>query len=190
MNRILSSINKQATLASIVSPVLFFSGAFKSGTVRANSASQTLSFDAEQTGSPVDFAGVGPFGTVEAIEDGSQLQSYPLRIHLSGIPGDMISRALGEEYQGCPARLWLGFLGEDQNLIGDPLPLYAGAIDTMEIEVGQQATVTLTIQSYLADWERPPGGRMSNDDQQIRFPRDQFFRFTAQLSDRKIIWGR
>jgi len=88
------------------------------------------------------------------------------------------------------ARLYVGLLDEQHRLIGTPLLIYRGRMDTLDIEMGSTATLTLTVQSRLSDWERPRLLRYTNEQQQADWPGDKGFEFIAQMAEKTIYWGR
>lgn len=122
--------------------------------------------------------------------EGAELQSYAVQLTLSGIPTELVSLALVDQYQGREAKIYLGLVDDKHALTGTPLLIFRGQMDTMDIELGKNATITLTVQSRLADWERPRLRRYTNEDQQSDYPDDRGFEFVAQMAEKTIYWGR
>jgi hypothetical protein len=63
-------------------------------------------------------------------------------------------------------------------------------MDTCDLEIGETATITLTIQNRLADWERPRLRRYTDEDQQSVYDGDLGLQFVAQMAEKTIYWGR
>ncbi len=184
MTREISSLTLAAGKADVARPVILAQLDFMSGTVRATSAP----FDVTANGEV--FTGVGNLGAISAVPEGAELQSYAVELTLSGIPAQLISLALADQYQGREAKLYLALLDAQHRVSGTPLLLFRGQMDTLDIELGQTATLTLTVQSRMADWERPRLRRYTHEDQRAMYPDDKGFEFVGQMAEKSIYWGR
>lgn len=156
--------------------------AYDSGTTLLNSSDRDIVYDSET------YLGVGDHGSVTAIEESSQLQANGISLTLSGIDTTLISDALNEDYQGRDARVYMCFFDSDWSLIADPLLIFRGRMDTQDISLGQNASISLTIESRLIDWERPRVRRYNNEDQQNAYSGDKGLEFVAQMVEKEIIW--
>ncbi len=184
MARDIASLTLAAGKAGVVRPVLLARLDFASGVVRATSAPFDVSYNSET------YLGVGTLGHVSAVPEGAELQGYAVQLTLSGVPPEMIALTLHDAYQGRDARLYLGVLDEQHQLIGQPVLLFRGRMDTLDLQLGRTATLTLTIQSRLSDWERPRLLRYTHEQQKADHPDDKGFEFIAQMAEKTIIWGR
>ena len=70
------------------------------------------------------------------------------------------------------------------------MPVLAGRMDTMSWSEGETATVSLTVESRLADLERPRARRYTDSDQQAEYPGDLAFQYVQSLVEKEITWGR
>jgi hypothetical protein len=169
---------------TVARPVLLAEFAFASGTTRVWSGIGTLSWNG------ADYTGLGTFGEVSAIEETMELRATGAAFRLSGIPADLVSTAMGEPIQGRAARLRLGFLDESLALIEDPVLLFDGRMDTLEItDGGEHAAITLFAENRLRDLERPRTRRYTDQDQQAEYPGDRGFEFVPALQEVTINWG-
>ncbi len=184
MPRDLDSLTEAASIAEVVRPVLFAKLDFASGIVRVTSAPFDVTVGGEV------YLGVGTLGAISAVPEGAELQGYAVQLTLSGIPSEMIVLALADAYQGRSAEIFLGLLTEAHGLDGAPFLLFKGRMDTIDVELGQTATLTLTVQNRLADWERPRLRRYTAEDQALDFDTDLGFEFAAQMAEKTIYWGR
>lgn len=173
-----------AAAAPVVRPVLLARLDFASGLVRVTSAPFDLTVKDET------YVGVGTLGGVSAVPEGAELQSYAISLSLSGIPSELVQLALSDPAQGRDARLWLLLLDENHQAVGEAVLLFRGRIDTMDVTLGQTATITLSVQSRLADWERPRVRRYTHEDQKAEYPDDRGFEYVARMAEKTIYWGR
>jgi len=157
---------------------------FADGVVRVCNASYTFSWDGN------DWLGMGTLGSIEAISEGSALQMYNCALTLSGIPSDLISEALSQNYQGRNAIIRIAPLNSDYTFIADPVIVFKGRMDTMDIEIGSTSKLSLSVESRLVDWDRPRIRRFNDDDQRSEFPNDRGFKYVAQVVQKDLKWGR
>ncbi len=157
---------------------------FLDGTVRLTNAGYTFAWNGHS------WLGIGNLGSIEAISEGSALQMYGCALTLSGIPPEIIAEAFSSNYQGRSATIYLAPLNADYSFIADPVVVFKGRMDTMDIELGTTATVTLTVESRLVDWDRPRIRRFNDEDQRSDFPDDRGFRYVDQVVQKDLKWGR
>lgn len=185
MSRDLAAANETAaTQSKVPIPIHFAELDFESGFVRAHTALGTITWGG------YDWLGVGKLGNVSTIEESAELSRRTTTYTLGGVPSDLISVVLGENYQGRPAKLYLGFLNPTTGqLVADPDLLDQGKMDISDIEEGATCTVSITAESRVAAWDRPVIRRYTNAEQQARFPGDKGLEFTDQAK-KEINWGR
>ncbi len=136
------------------------------------------------------FTGAGDLLGIGAVDEASEVTARGVAISLSGLPGEIIGHALAVTWQGRAARIWLALLTEAGAMVGEPVAVLAGRMDTLGWEEGETATVSMSVENHLADLERPRARRYTDADQQAEFPGDQAFQFVASLQEREIKWGR
>lgn len=178
-----------AAQAEVVRVVVLVALAFDEGFVRLNSAPFDITIDADADGVAETYTGVGELGKISNIQEGAELQPYTGTFSLTGLDPAMIALAVGSHYQGRTAKQWLAFLDSGHAVIGAPFLAFWGRMDTMKVQIGATAEVTLTVQSRLADWENPRIRRYTNEDQLQLYPGDKGFEFVAQMVEKKLNWG-
>jgi hypothetical protein len=182
--RNVDSATLTAAAEDLIHPILLAKLEFDSGDVLAHTGLGNLSFGGDT------YLGVGKFGGISTAEESSDLARTPLNLTLSNIPGDMGAIALGEHYQGRRATLYLGYLDTTtRQLVGTPAILYRGRMDNMSIEQGETFTVSVSIESRFAAWDKPILRRYNNNDHQSRFAGDRGFEFVEQAAEKQIVWG-
>ncbi len=164
-------------------PLLLAKMQFDSGTLLVWSGRGDLVFNSET------YLGIGDLGKISAIEEGISQRAFGISLQLSGVPASNISLALSEELQNRKLEVWLGFFDSNYALVVDPVLLFRGRMDTMDIKIGKTATIIVTGESRLIDWGRPRVRRYTDGDQQERFPGDLGFQFTSDAADKEIVWG-
>ena len=188
MSREITSAAQGASQAEVARPVLLAELDFPSGFLRVNSTDRGIFFDSQGASPLNEFFGVGHLGSIGTLGETSSLQARGVELALSGIPAAHISAAF-ESAQGRPGRIWIGFLDDSYALIVEPVLVFSGLIDNSSIDIGETATVTVTVESRLIAWERAKIRRYTNEDQQQRFSGDKFLEFVNQTVDKEILWG-
>lgn len=137
------------------------------------------------------WTGLGDLGSVEPIYETATNEVKGASMTLSGVPNELIATTLAEDYQGKRCQIWYALLDESQAIIGSPVRIFFGRIDTMVIESGEDSSVIkLTAEPPNVDWQRPRGGRFNHEDQQARYPGDRGLEYVADMVNVEILWGK
>ena len=113
-----------------------------------------------------------------------------LTLTLSGADQTFISTCLNENIVNDSVEIYRGVLDSNNSLIADPLLLYSGNIDTFQIdETETESSVTLTVVSHWADFDKKSGRNTNNNSQQRFFSTDVGMDFSSQTV-LDIKWGR
>jgi hypothetical protein len=183
MARTLTPATEAALADGQVRALVFVLMDFSSGILRVNNSAQTVAWAGE------DWLGVGHLGAIDAVSEGIGLEARGLSFQISGVPSANVAAALGTDYQGRDCKLWLAPLDDAYAPIADPALVFWGRLDTMDIELGATATITVSAESRLADWDRPRVRRYNHADQQIDYPGDLGFEFVEQMAEKELRWG-
>lgn len=182
--RNLTSGFQTAVAAEVIRPVLLVELDWPSGKVYATSAPMNITVGGNT------YFGIGNLGSISAAREGTDTQADVLTLTITGVPTGAVAQAINDNPQLRLAIVSLALFDANYQLVADPAILYQGTMDTPNIEMGTTGTITVPIINTLADWERPRGGRFTDDEQESRFPGDKFFEFVPQMVDAIIIWGR
>jgi hypothetical protein len=186
MTRSLSTANEAASQAAVIAPVGFVKLEFDSGPVCFHTHLGPITWGGDT------YTGAGDLGTIAPVEEDTELARSTLNLTLSGLNAAIVSIALAEHYQGRPASLYLGYLDPaTMQLVDTPTLLYKGRMDTASITRNNgEVSVTLSVESRFAAWDRPRVRRYNNADQQARYPGDRGLEFVEQATERRIVWGQ
>jgi hypothetical protein len=193
MPRSLSAAQQTAIAGETLTPILFTKLDFSGGVVRLTTAPFSVSFDPDGDGVE-EFLGVGDLGSISVIEETTEGKVRKAAITLSGVSSALISAAKTQRYRGRRASIWMGWMDDDNLLIGAPVPVMRrGVMDVMEIKRGAgTGSIKLTVLNRLVLWERGiDNPRWSNEDHQQQFPGDKFFEFMpAIVAGKEVAWAR
>jgi hypothetical protein len=182
MPRSITAAAQTAAEAEVVRIIALASFDFGTGFVRATSAPHDVVYDSNT------YLGLGNFGKVTPVEEGAEQRAYSLAFELSGIPSSLVSTALNEDYQGRAAKLWFGMMDSTYALIADPVLMFDGLMDTMDMLAGNEAKIVIVAQSRLARWEQAAAIRYNDAAQQAAYVGDLGLEFAEQMVSKEIIW--
>jgi hypothetical protein len=183
MSRSITAAVQTAINAETCTFCVFVELDFISGFVRLCNANITLSWDSKS------WIGIGDLGTINAISEAPDLEAKGITLTLSGIPNTAITTSLTEYYQGRSCKVWISPLDSNQQVIANPVLVFHGRMDNMQIELGENAIITVSAESRLADWDRPRVRRFNHQDQITEYAGDLGFEYVEQMVEKEIIWG-
>ena len=184
MSRSLTTASSNATIADVVRPVLLIALEFSDGTVRYTTSDRDVVYDSNT------YTATGHFASISAVEEGTELESHSITVGINGVPSANLSLAMGATYQNRTATVYLGFLDSNYALIADPFVAFKGRMNSMDVQLGETASVQLSIESRLVDWDKARIRRYTNEDQQNYFAGDKGLEFVNEMVERDLIWGR
>lgn len=189
MGRNLTSNQENASEASVVRTIALVRLDYASDDVLVASTPFNVKFDWDGDTNEETFLGVGELGNISSIEEAAEIQPYSVSLNLSGVPTENLSTALGEDYQGRDVRIWLALVDENYDFIDDPFLFWRGRMDTQEVDLVKR-TIDVTAHSRLRDWDRARVSRLTNEEQQSRYPGDRGLEFVAQTVEKELVWGQ
>lgn len=163
-----------AALAGPIYPVLFAFADWPDDPVHAHSAVGTITWGGH------DWIGIGPLGGVSiAAEEAGGIVPAQAVLTLIGAPADLDGRA-DDAIRGRVVRLYIGLLtgrpGDSTTLIGDPVDLFAGHMDVLDLaaesaETGVSHTAAVTVVTGPSARSRATIYH-SDEDQRASYPGD------------------
>jgi len=185
MSRELTTAMKKEVTADLVRPITLVQCAFDSGNLNLWSGIGNL------TVGGVEYVGAGTLLQIGEIAESAELQANGLTVALSGITEPLISKARDEDYQGRELKVLLGAIDSEGDVTDNPVVMFSGFMDTMVINDGAEtATIQITVENRLIEFERTRGRRYTAEDQKIDYPNDKGLEFVAEMQEKEIIWGR
>lgn len=184
MPRSLSASMRAVANADVVKPVVFVDMDFDAGELNLWSGFGELNHFSKT------YVGAGNLLNISAVQENVELRATGLSITLSGILQPLLNKALNDEYQGREVTVWLGGMDGNNDVIGDPVIIFSGFMDTMSIaDGGDTSTIQLSVENRLIEFERTRVRRYTNNDQKIEHPTDKGLEYVAEIQEKSIVWG-
>lgn len=181
MTRTITAGSNSAAQASHVRMALLADLDFSAGNVYVSNADRTIVYDGNS------YLGTGQFGTLSNVEESSILSASRVTLTLSGIDTALIATALTEHYQGRGATIYAAFFDSSYALIADPVVIFKGTMDNMNVKIGSDGTIGLSIISRLDDWQKAKVRRYNNEDQQSAYTGDKGLEFAEQTAQGTLL---
>lgn len=184
MPRPMSNAMLTALSASILRPAIFVDMQFANGSRHVWSGIGTRVWNGKS------YIGVGSFGSISPIEEGTTVEAKGIALTLSGIDANLLADTLQEIQIGLPVTVFLALFDASGSLIADPLTSWAGRIDQPEFTIsGSEATIVVKCESRILDLNVPSDRRYTQADQAIDHTGDLGFQFVNSLQEVTLYWG-
>jgi hypothetical protein len=135
------------------------------------------------------YLGVGSFGKIGSVVEGSDVNAYGTSITLSGIDPTLLSESLTDIQIGAPATIYFILLDSLGDIYGVPYPLFVGTVDKPSITMGMKTlSITLNLENRLSDLQRANMRKYTSADQRLYYPLDDAFNFVEELNDQALRW--
>lgn len=185
MSRTLSSEMQAVATAEVVRPIVLVQCDFDSGALNLWNGLGDL------TVGGVDYVGAGTLLNISSMKESSDLSANGMNVTLSGVTEPLISKARDEDYQGRELKVLLGAMDSSNSVISSPVIIFSGFMDTMKIQdAAETATITVTVENRLIEFQRSRIRRYTAEDQKIDYPTDKGLEFVAEMAEKEIVWGR
>lgn len=124
---------------------------------------------------------------VDPAQETAEVQANNATIQLSGVQEGDIAISLEENYQGRPCRLKLAFFDSSNNLIADPVTMFAGRMDVMTVnDDPANPIITMTAENEFIRMSVARHRNRTHEDQQIDYPGDKGLEFVASMQNKTI----
>lgn len=169
-----------------VKPALFVQINFTTGPVYVWSGSGSLAWNGNT------WVGVGSFGAISTVEEGSDVQARGIVLTLSGIDPTLLGDVLNDYEQGLPAVVYLGLFDASNSLIANPIVSWSGRTDQPTITMsGETATLSIACENRLVEMNTDGSFfRYTQEIQSIFYPQDTAFSRVNAIQQQTLYWGR
>jgi len=158
---------------------------FTDGVVRFWTGYGQISADNER------WEGIGQVLGISEASEASDLSAEGITITLSGLDTSVLAAILNENYKLQPCAIYVGALDENNEVVSDLYQTFSGRIDTINIqEDSEKVHLVINAESRLIDLNRPRTRKLTDAEQQSRYPNDTSLAQVALLADRQLDWGK
>ena len=142
------------------------------------------------SGSSVTYTSSDHLIGISDFSEQTDVSKSSITLTLSGADQTFISLVLNENIINDSVTIHRGLLADDNTILDDPFLLYKGSIENYEIQEKEtSSTLSLSIVSHWADFNKKNGRKTNNTSQQRFFANDKGMDFSSQTVQ-DIKWGR
>ncbi len=188
--RNISALNEGALNARVVRPIMFLRLDFFTGVQRYHTE-----IGPRDAVHPIfgleTYTGIGDFGGITSnITESIAQAPQAVKFSLTGVKASLISDAFLDDYHRRDAEAMFGFDDENGDLIDDPVILWSGFMDKVDITLGDQTgEMTLTCESRATIGQQASDLRFSDEDLQAAVPGDLAGEYIFRMGDLVLSWG-
>lgn len=188
--RDISAANEAALTAKVLRPIIFARLDFASGVLRFHTEIGPKTAVHPVFGSEI-YTGVGDFGGIVGdFKESVSAATQPLRLAITGVKSALINQAFTDDYYRRDAEVMLGFDDETGALVGDPMILFSGFMDTVNIALGPQTgEMVLTCESRGTNLATASDWRFTDEDKQLEVSGDKLGQYIYRMVDLTLRWG-
>jgi len=135
------------------------------------------------------YVGIGTLGQIEPILEDQGIKMKGVRVALQGVDTTVIDLTSNEDIQGRAARIDVAAYDYETATIIDGFEIFSGTMDTSEITRGENASLVLTLESIMSQFDLPNVRRFTDEDHKTRHPNDEFFSLLVTINEQQIVWG-
>lgn len=184
MPRNLTSGMLAAIQAPVLYPALFVSITFLDGPVYIWTGFGNITWNS------LNFIGVGSFGSISIIEEGTSIEARGITLGLSGIDNSLLAGALQNMDQELPVTVWLGLFDGNGNLIPNPTIVWSGQTDQPKISFGPEtATIEMNCESRLFEMNVSSDFRYDYTTQTNLYTGDTSMSWINGVVEFNVNWG-
>ena len=137
------------------------------------------------------YTGSGDVIKVGEIEEATDNRAVRVPVLISGIPAATRSKVFNHTWRNRDAKIWIAFFDTTPAIISNPIPLFFGRMDTLELLPEPDSTlIEIGLEGKFIKINRTKERRYTNEDQIDRFPGDIFFDGMAESVNRDLPWGK
>jgi len=172
-----------ACQAPQLAPAIFVQLTFASTTIYVWSGLGSILWNGQT------WMGLGALLGLAPVEEGTTVEARGMTVRLSGIDPALLPECLGDFQLGLPAVIYFDVYANGA-LTGSPLTAWSGRMDQPTLDVAADtATIAIACESRLVDLNIAVDRRYTLEDQQMDWPGDLGFVFTAGLQEQALFWG-
>lgn len=188
--RDISASNITAVKASVIRPLLFCRLDFASAVKRFHTEIGPRTAVHPVHGSE-SYTGIGDFGGMTSdVTESVTNAAQPIKLSLTGIKSSLISDVFTDDYHMRDIELMLGFDDVDGDLIDDPVIVWSGFMDNVDIVLNEgRADLTLNCESRAIKLQGNSDLRFTDEQLQSDYTGDLAGEYIFRMMDLQLKWG-
>jgi hypothetical protein len=134
--------------------------------------------------------GIHDYAMMDVVEEVLENRPADIRFGIKKIPKVIIDSVIFEKYHGRAVRIYhsvADFMGKP---VDTPTEVWRGTIDYANLVITEGGVQYIVIcKNIMSSWARTRPKRITDAEQQRRFPGDTAYKHQPSLEDKKVLWG-
>lgn len=185
MSRPLNSFTADLLADQVVHPIILVELSLESSPLYLTSATSNVTWNGTL------FLGNGWLIPPDGISESSEIGNYTFDLTLSGVNLAVVAAILSNPDRGEPGSVWLAMCNQSNQIVGDPIMLYKGLVDSCEIDDKlENPYVIVHLVNDLARFDTSQNYRFTAQSHAAYYPDDLGFQYVTQLESWNGFWGK
>ncbi len=188
--RDISASNITASKAGVIRPILFSRMSFASGVKRFHTEIGPRTAVHPIHGSE-SYTGIGDFGGMSSdVTESVSNAAQQIKVSLTGIDSSLLTDVFTDDYHGRDIEIMLGFDDVNGTLTDDPVILYSGFMDNVNIVLSDgRGDLTLNCESRAIKLQGNSDLRFTDEQLQSDYTGDLAGEYIFRMMDIQLKWG-
>lgn len=136
------------------------------------------------------YTGIYDYAIFDSVEETIENRPADIKIGIQRVPVSAIDPVINEKYHGKPAYLYYSAADAAGQPVSTPFEIFRGTMDKINLNVTAEGiTYLLTCKNIMSNWDRTKTRRITDAEQQRRYPGDTAYRHLAGNEDKQVSWG-
>jgi len=136
------------------------------------------------------FIGIYDYAMMDTVEEAIENRPTDIRLGIKRIPQLIIDPVILEKCHGKPSYIYHSVADPAGQPIDTPTEVWRGTIDYSNLVVAEDGVQYIVVcKNIMNSWARARVKRITDAEQQRRFPGDAAYKHLPSLEDKKVLWG-
>lgn len=136
------------------------------------------------------YIGIYDYAMLDIIEENVENRPADIVMGIKRVPKKIIDPAITENFHGRAAYVYYAVASKMGLPISTPVEIWRGTMDYLELKLNDDGLqYSMTCKSAMSSWARTKVRRVTDANQQKRFPGDTAMKWLTTLEEKSVIWG-
>lgn len=136
------------------------------------------------------YTGIYDYAMLDVVEENVENRPADVVMGIKRVPKTLIDPAIFENFHGRPAFIYYAVASKMGVPVSTPIEIWRGTMDYLELKLQEDGLqYIMTCKSAMNAWSRSKIRRVTDANQQRRYPGDTAFKWLTTLQEKSVIWG-
>lgn len=144
---------------------------------------------------PITFAGntyigIYDYAILDTIEETMENRPADIRIGIQRVPSSVVDPVINQKYHGKPVYIYYSAADAAGQPVSTPFEIFRGEMDVITLSVTPEGLqYILRCNNVMSNWNKTKIRRITDSEQQRRYPGDTAYRHLPENEDKRVLWG-